>query len=336
MIIDYKHNHSGHCESGATSNLIRHYGLEINEPMAFGIGGGLFFCYLPFIKAQEAPMVAFRTIAGKIFLHSTERIGADVVMIKKFKDPSKAMDELDRNLENGIPTGVQVGTFHLKYFPPKYRLHFNFHNVVVFGRENGVYHIGEPVRENTQLILREDLQKARFARGMFGPNGKMYYIRSVPKQPDMHRAIFLGIQETVKNMIHNPVPFIGVKGMRKLAKDMKKWPAKLPEEKARFYLTQFVRAVEEFGTGGAAFRYIYGAFLKESSELLNNDLIREASNKMGETATLWRELSYRSSRFIKNREESSDSYSILSEILLECAAGEEIIFKGLAKLNTKS
>jgi len=331
MIIDFKHNHSGHCESGATSNLIRHYGLEISEPMAFGIGGGLFFVYLPFIKAQEAPMFAFRTIAGKIFRNTTGRLGADTVMIKKYKDPVKAMDELDRNIEKGIPTGVQVGTFHLRYFPPEYRLHFNFHNVVVFGRENGVYHIGEPVREKTQLLLKEDLQKARFARGAFGPHGKMYYIRSVPKNPDIKKAIFSGIHETIKNMIGIPVPFVGVRGMKKLAKDMKKWPAKLPEEKARFYLTQFVRSSEEFGTGGAAFRYIYGAFLKESIELLKNDQLLEASNRMGETASLWRELSYRSARFIKNREESHDNYSILSEILLECAAGEERIFKGLAK-----
>jgi len=332
MILDFKHNHSGHCESGATSNLIRHYGLEISEPMAFGIGGGLFFCYLPFIKAQEAPMFAFRTLAGKIFRHTTERIGADTVMIKKFKDPAKAMAELDRNLENGIPTGVQVGTFHLKYFPPEYRLHFNFHNVVVFGRENGVYHIGEPVRERTQLLLREDLQKARFARGMFGPNGKMYYIRSVPKQPDMHKAISQGIQETVKNMLKNPVPYIGIKGMRKLARDIKGWPSKLPEEKARFYLIQFVRSAEEFGTGGAAFRYMYGAFLKEASEMVRNEIISEASRQMGETATLWRNLSYRSSRFIKNREESRDDYSVISDILLECASGEERIFRGLARL----
>lgn len=149
----------------------------------------------------------------------------------------------------------------------------------------------------------------------------------------MQKAIYLGIHEAVRNMLKNPVPFIGVKGLRKLAKDMKKWPVKLPEDKARFYLIQFVRSAEEFGTGGAAFRYMYGAFLKESAELLKNDLILKASTQMGEIATLWRDLAYRSSRFIKNREESHESYTILSEILQECAAGEERIFKGLAKLN---
>jgi len=332
MIIDFKHYHSGHCESGATSNLFRHYGLEISEPMAFGIGGGLFFCYLPFIKAQEAPMFAFRTFAGKIFRHASERLGAEIVMIKKFKDQGKAMEDLDRNIENGIPTGVQVGTYHLKYFPPEYRLHFNFHNVVVFGRENGIYHVGEPVREHTQQILREDLQKARFARGMFGPHGKMYYIRSVPENPNMEKAVYSGIQETVKNMLKNPMPYIGVKGMRKLAKDMKKWPIKYPEAKARFYLIQFVRSVEEFGTGGAAFRYIYGAFLKESSGLLNNSVLMEASREMGETATIWRDLTYRSSRFIKNREDSKDDYAVLADILRDCADKEESLFKKLAPL----
>lgn len=36
------HFQHAHCESGVTTNLLRHYGIEISEPMAFGIGAGLF------------------------------------------------------------------------------------------------------------------------------------------------------------------------------------------------------------------------------------------------------------------------------------------------------
>jgi hypothetical protein len=332
MIIDYKHRHSGHCESGATSNLLSHYGLEVSEPMAFGIGSGLYFTYLPFIKALDAPLFAFRSVPGTIFQRTTKRLHVNYVMKKKFRDRSEAMESLDQNIEDGIPTGLQVGTYHLKYFPPEYRMHYNFHNIVVFGKEDGVYHIGEPVRENPQVLAREDLMKARFAKGHFGPKGKMYYITGVNSGSGFEKAVFEGIRETGNNLVKKPFPLVGVKAMRLLARHIRKWPEKLPEQKATYYLMQFVRSIEEFGTGGAGFRFIYGAFLKEAGDRLNHDGLREASAEMGETANHWREFSYRGARFIKNRPESRDSYSILSDLLRECSDKEEILFRKLLKI----
>jgi hypothetical protein len=333
MIIEYNHRHSGHCESGATANLLSYYGLNISEPMAFGIGSGLYFSYFPFMKALDAPLIAFRSIPGRIFRNTTRRLNVETTMIKKIKDPAEAMNILDRNLEKGIPTGIQVGTYHLKYFPEEYRMHYNFHNVVVFGKEDGIYHIGEPVREKSQILTHEDLKKARYAKGHFGPGGKMYYIEGIRVLPDMERAVFDGIRQTVRDMIQDPFPFIGVRGMRMLARHMKKWPDKLPGDKAVYYLMQFVRSIEEFGTGGAGFRYIYGSFLKESGTLLNHEGLLEASRMMGNAASRWREFSYRGARFIKNRSESGDDFQVLSGLVLECAAREEEVFRYLVSLH---
>ena len=121
--------------------------------------------------------------------------------------------------------------------------------------------------------------------------------------------------------------------MRMLGRDIKKWPKKLSVSQASFNLIQLVRTVEEFGTGGAAFRFIYGSFLKEAGEKLNHDMLLEASLEMGETGNLWREFSIRSGRFVKTRNGSQDDYSILADIILECAAKEEKIFKKLNKIS---
>lgn len=43
MKVDFTHKQSAHCESGVISNLMRFHGFEFDEPMAFGIGSGLFF-----------------------------------------------------------------------------------------------------------------------------------------------------------------------------------------------------------------------------------------------------------------------------------------------------
>ncbi len=333
MISDYKHNFSSHCETGVTSDLLRHKGLDISEPMAMGIGSGIFFSYLPFIKMQGAPMVGFRTTPTKIFKLTTQRLGVKTTVVKKFRDQLEAMDLLDRNLKNGIPTGCQVGCYHLTYLPPEMHVHYNFHNVVVFGKEDGIYHVAEPVLEDTQILTYKDLLRVRFAKGMFEPKGKMYYIESVTLNPDIKKAILAGIKTSVKNMLKHPIPFVGVRGMRMLGRDIKKWPKKLPANQASFNLIQLVRTVEEFGTGGAAFRFIYGSFLKEAGEKLNHDTLLETSIEMGETGNLWREFSIRSGRFVKTRNGSQDDYSLLADIILECAAKEEKIFNKLDKIS---
>ncbi|MBS1504527.1 MAG: peptidase, partial [Bacteroidetes bacterium] len=46
MKLDFEHRQSAHCESGVTSSLLSKISNnKITEPLAFGIGAGLFFCY---------------------------------------------------------------------------------------------------------------------------------------------------------------------------------------------------------------------------------------------------------------------------------------------------
>jgi len=52
MQIDFTHKQSAHCENGVVSNLMRHNGFDVSEPMVFGIGSGLLFSYLPFLKSR--------------------------------------------------------------------------------------------------------------------------------------------------------------------------------------------------------------------------------------------------------------------------------------------
>ncbi|MCK5677391.1 MAG: BtrH N-terminal domain-containing protein, partial [Flavobacteriaceae bacterium] len=64
MKIDFKHKQTAHCENGVISNLLTHSGLKISEPLAFGLGSGIFFVYLPFLKVNFAPALSFRPQPG--------------------------------------------------------------------------------------------------------------------------------------------------------------------------------------------------------------------------------------------------------------------------------
>lgn len=330
--IDYTHRQSGHCESGTTSNLLHFYGKDVSEPMAFGIGTGLYFTYMPFVKLQYAPMISFRNIPNTVFRRGMKYMGADATVIKKFRDPKESMNALDRNLEKGIPTGLQVGVFNLTFFPPEYRMHYNMHNMVAYGKEDNLYHISDTVMEVPQTLTYDDLLRVRWAKGSFAPKGKMYWIDRVPDQIDLKSAVDQGIKKTVYEMTKVPFPLIGTKAMRILANDMKKWPVKKGNEIASFYLGQILRMSEDVGTGGAGYRFIFGAFLKECGDKFGNRELLEASSQMGQIANKWREFTYIGARNCKDRAKPEEDYGMLGDMMKSISLMEDAVYHKLDKI----
>jgi hypothetical protein len=146
MKIDFEHGQAAHCESGVTSNLLKKISNgKITEPLAFGIGAGLFFVYVPLIKINNGPAIAFRSMPGFIFNRTCKSLGIPVIQ-KKFNSKEKAEAALMESLEAGQPVGAQVGVYYLSYFPKEYRFHFNAHNLIVFGKEGDNYLISDPLQ----------------------------------------------------------------------------------------------------------------------------------------------------------------------------------------------
>ena len=188
MEIDFAHKQSAHCENGVVSNLMRHNGFDISEPMVFGIGSGLLFSYLPFIKVDHAPVFTYRVLPGLIFNRFAKRVGVKVKR-EKFKNPKVAKERLDENLHNNNPVGMQVGVYNLIYFPDEYRFHFNAHNMVVYGKKDDNYLISDPVMSDVTTLTDEQLEKVRFAKGAFAPKGHIYYPTAFPEKLDLEKAI---------------------------------------------------------------------------------------------------------------------------------------------------
>ncbi len=329
MQIDFTHKQSAHCENGVVSNLMRHNGFEVSEPMVFGIGSGLLFSYLPFFKVNHAPVFTYRAMPGLIFKRFAKRVGVKMKR-ERFKNPKAAQARLDENLEKNNPVGLQVGVYHLPYFPEEYRFHFNAHNMVVYGKDKNTYLISDPVMETVTTISDRDLDKVRFAKGAFAPKGHMYYPIAFPERLNLEKAIVKGIKQTCKDMTA-PVPLVGVKAMFWVAKSIRKWPKKLGTKKANHYLGQIVRMQEEIGTGGGGFRYIYAAFLQESGKILNNGKLLELSKEMTQIGDQWRDFALEASRIYKNRSGQTDAYNKVADQLEAIAQREAVFFKALRK-----
>ena len=327
----FGHTQSAHCESGVASNLLRHHGLSLSEPMVFGIGSGLFFGHMPFLRVNGIPATTYRVFPGLVFARVCKRLG---IKMKKqtFRSESSAMDELDRILDKGMPVGMLTSVYYLPYLPSSLRFHFNAHNIVVYGKSNGSYQVSDPVLESVSEISREDLVRARFAKGALAPKGRMYYPIVVPQGIDLRKPVVDGIRRTATDMLTIPVPLFGIRGQRYLARQVAKYPVKLDKKRAALFLGNIVRMQEEIGTGGAGFRFMFAAFLQEAAQLLSREELIEISKEVTETGDRWRDFAYDAARICKDRAVTGENYQKLSDLMMECSNREEAIFKKLRKI----
>jgi len=331
MKIEFEHHQGAHCESGVTTNLLRKSsGGKITEPLAFGIGAGLFFAYIPFIKINNGPAIAFRTLPGDIFNRTCKSLGIPVIR-KKFSSKEKAEKYLLDRLDEGIPVGCQVGVYYLPYFPREYRFHFNAHNIVVFDKVDDNYLVSDPIMETTTLLSSYELERVRFAKGALAPKGHIYFPGKNVSITDetIRSAIRSGIKKNVYNMLYIPGSFAGVAGIKQTGNKVKKWRDKLGLERAGSYLAQMVRMQEEIGTGGGGFRYIYAAFLQEADAYLPGNQLQEISVTFTKAGDMWREAAVHAAGIYKGRLGSQEDFDMMGDYLQAIAEIEKQAFKTL-------
>jgi hypothetical protein len=334
MKVDFKHIQAAHCENGVTTNLLKYIGIdEITEPLAFGIGAGLFFIYIPLLKINNGPAIAFRTMPGLIFKRTCDALHVPVVR-KKFSSKESAEKFLQQCLEAGQPVGCQVGVYYLTYFPKEYRFHFNAHNVIVFGKEGDNYLISDPVMETTTTLSSYELERVRFAKGALAPRGQLYFPKEkkIVTKDQIRTAIKSGIKKNSFAMLHIPGSVAGVDGIKSTGVKIKKWRDSLGLQKAGMYLAQLVRMQEEIGTGGGGFRFIYGAFLQQAQEYYPNVELLEISKKFTRSGDLWRSAAVQAAGIYKGRLSSQQDFNVMGDHLREISEIEKGAFKELSKI----
>ncbi len=334
-IVPFNHLQAAHCENGVTMSLLKNAGVkQITEPLAFGIGAGLFYVYIPLLKINNGPVIAFRTMPGLIFKRTCKALGIPVVR-KKFRSKEAAEAFLNERLAEGKPVGCQVGVYYLPYFPKEYRFHFNAHNLIVYGTEDGNYMVSDPVMEGTNVMTAYELERVRFAKGALAPKGQLYYPEGNVAVTDdqIKKGIISGIKSNVFSMI-SPVigPIAGVNGIRYTGKKIKGWRDKLGLKDAGLYLAQLVRMQEEIGTGGGGFRYIYGAFLQEAHAYVLKDELLEISNQFTASGDLWRTAAVQAAGIYKGRLGSQEDFNVMGDYLLEIANIERKAFTELKNI----
>ncbi|MCF2518238.1 BtrH N-terminal domain-containing protein [Dyadobacter sp. CY351] len=332
---EFRHVQTAHCENGVTTALLRYHGLDfMTEPLAFGMGSGLFYIQIPFLTINNGPAISFRTMPGAIFKRTCNSLNVDVTR-KKFSNVASAEAFLDKKVQEGVPVACQVGVFHLTYFPKEYRFHFNAHNLIVFGQEDNNYLISDPVMEDVTTLSKSDLSRVRFAQGPLAPKGHIYYPERVkPVTDDMIRkGIVKGIRRNVRDMLKIPGSFAGVDGIRHTAGHIRKWRDKLGLKKASLYLGQIVRMQEEIGTGGGGFRFLYGAFLEEASAYMQDDRLSAVSEDFTKAGDMWRASAIKMAGVYKGRLTEQKDFDEIADMLVDIRLVEKEAFQKLSRMS---
>ncbi|HOU67816.1 MAG TPA: BtrH N-terminal domain-containing protein [Paludibacteraceae bacterium] len=334
MELKFEHRPAAHCENGVISNMLRFYGFELSEPMIFGLASGMFFSHTPFVKMAGMAVTSFRTFPGILFSRISKLLGFKITT-KRYLNEKKAIADMEKVLLSGKPVGCVVGMYYLPYVPLEYRFHFNGHNICIIGKDEqtGEYIVSDPNAVEKVRITKKDLIKVRFAKGGTYPLlGQMYWIESVPNElPDLVPMIKKAIKKNCWLMTSQPkwLPYFGVNGIYYLSRRIKNWEKEMGPRKASLNLAQIIRMLEEIGTGGAGFRYMFGAFLQEAAQKTGIEELNDYSKRITDIGDLWRDFAYKAARIFKKRQGETYTYDDLSEVLYKIAVLEEKFYKEL-------
>jgi hypothetical protein len=314
------------------SAMLRHYGLELSEPMVFGLSNAMTFAYLPFLKLGGLPLIAYRSMPKSIIKNLQKNLNLKM-KLETFSNAQKSQERLDELLREGKIVGAQTSVYWLEYFPEEMRFHFNAHNLIIYDKEGDEYLISDPVFENPVRCSSKSLTKARSVKGVMAPKGLLYYPEFVPKEVDLKPIIAKNIKKTAKMMLNTPVPIAGLRGIKYLAKSIAKLKKK-DKRYAKLFLAHIVRMQEEIGTGGAGFRYIYASFLQEAAELFENDAtLLEASKMLLEVGDKWRDFALVVAKELKAKREIE--YALIAEMLENISNEEAKVYKKMLQFHGK-
>jgi hypothetical protein len=312
-----------HCETTAAGTLLKHIGIELSEPMLFGLGEGLGFLYWN-MKSMGFPFIGGRVKTDLL----TENLCRNLDLsldVKKTTSLKKAWENVDEALVAGSPVGLKLDCFHLDYFTAK--IHFAGHYVAMYGHEDDFAYLVDTDQQGSMVKTSlENLALARSAKGPMSSPNLSFTISKSGKPAAIEDVIPSAIQRNAVDYINPPITNIGYKGILKTSREIKKWFARSDNAQEEFKTTAML--MERAGTGGSLFRNLYRDFLEESSQILSSPELRQAHSDFIGIAAQWREVA----ELLQEAGETGKATFIdsASDVLIDLSDRERTVMTALA------
>lgn len=282
LIKDFKPFDGVHCETTATGCLTQQLGLDLSEPMLFGLGEGLGFIFwnmkimnFPFIGGRTKPMAITTALANNLGLE---------LEVKETASRKKAWDNVKTEIDQGHPVGLQLDCFHLEYFGDP--IHFAGHFAAIHGYDDDTAYMvdTQPSHGATQTSLKS-LADARAEKGPMAAKSLSYTLKQTGPAPDLAAILSGAIARNARGFLNPPIKNFGYAGIAKTAVEIKKWFKNSSNADYEFTTTAMI--MEKAGTGGGIFRYIYADFLNEAHDITGLAPLKEAATAYALIAKDW-------------------------------------------------
>lgn len=303
-----------HCETTTTGSLLKYIGIELSEPMLFGLGEGLGFIFWN-MKTMDCPFIGGRikqdALTGNIVRNLNLKLE-----IQETASVKKAWKNVKDSIDNKIPVGLKLDCYHLDYFTVK--IHFAGHYVTMYGYDDEFAYLADAAHGRDKTSLKS-LELARNEKGPMSSKNLSYTIQLKDGNSNLREVIVKAVKNNANDYLNPPIGNIGYKGILKTSGEIIKWFKNSKNIGDEFSTTAML--MEEAGTGGALFRNLYRDFLKESYQITENNILRQAYTIFAETASSWNQVSF----LFKETANTKDILHIkkASEILVDISRNEK-------------
>ncbi|MFB7620844.1 BtrH N-terminal domain-containing protein [Kitasatospora sp. NPDC056181] len=327
-VLDIDARGTQHCETTALGVLLRHQGLDLSEPMLFGLGSGLSFIYwdgknmgFPFLGGRVKPFDLTRDLATRLGLE---------LLTQETTSPRKAWDNVAAAIDAGHPVGLQLDSYHLDYFDSK--VHFGGHVVAMYGYDDHRAYLVDTDRQGGAVSTSlTSLARARAARGPMTARHRSFALTAPGNLPAPHGRIVPAITACADAFLNPPIANLGHRGIEKAGRLVRTWLQRTDNPQRD--LPQAALLMEKAGTGGALFRNLYRDFLAECTDLLDSSHLRTGHTLYTEAAILWTEVS----ALIRRAGESGDEQCLVQagSVLGDLSRVEREAMQALSRLGNE-
>jgi len=271
-----------HCETTTIGTLLYQQGIELSEPMLFGLGEGLGYIFWN-MKTMDFPFIGGRIKPDLLTDKLCQNLNLDL-KVKETGSVKKAWTNVQTDLDQGKVVGLKLDCYHLEYFNTK--IHFAGHYVAMYGYDDAYAYLVDTDQQGREVkTTLNNLQLARNEKGSMSSRNRSYTIHKKGRSVDIGTTIKQAISNNAKDYLNPPITNFGYKGIKRTATEIKKWFKNSSNVKHEFQTTATI--MERAGTGGALFRNLYRDFLTESADLLDNEVIKSAADRFKDLAEMW-------------------------------------------------
>jgi len=288
MVKGFGHVAGMHCETSALRDILHFRGIDVSEPMIFGLGEGLNFIYwdmkvmdFAFTGGRNKPDMIWRNFAANT-----------CVKFEEFKTASakKGWAYLKDKLDSGEPVMLRLDAYYLDYFDIP--IHFPAHYAVAAGYDDESIWLGDTAYKELQKTSLNSLAEARGSKQSIGLGRPEHLCVTFPladdgkaQRPDLRKNLRDVIKRNADAMLNPPIKNVGVRGIEYASKQIPNWIKRSGNPRKCLKVTAEIW--EHGGTGGGLFRRIYADFLFETGKLLNDNKIIGVGEEYASIAAEW-------------------------------------------------